>query len=377
MSRHPPSSGPASADPGPFGICPSRSAAGTVTRVSQAEERPDVVRPDEHPDPVAAVLEAHRTGARLALATSGTSAAHHPRRVLRTTESWWASHDHYTALTGVDARARLWVPGPLSATMNLYAAVHAAYVGAGRADHPREATHAILTPAQLDLRGAELRAGTTVVVAGAHLAQSTAHQAGRRGLRVAHYYGAAELSFVAFDADGGGLRAFPGVAIEVRDRVVWVRSRYVCDGYAGPAGSLRRDPDGWATVGDIGALDGEIVTLDGRPDAVITAGATVLIADVEAALRSAAQAPFAVHGSEHPRFGQVVTVTVTDAADRQRLDRYARTHLPPSHRPRRWQVTSTLPLTPAGKVDLGRLSTLQSALQGSRPSALPRQGPDA
>ncbi len=114
-----------------------------------------------------------------------------------------------------------------------------------------------------------------------------------------------------------------------------------------------------------------------RPDAIVTAGATVLIADVEAALRGAAQAPFAVHGSEHPRFGQVVTVTVTDAADQERLDRQARTHLPPSHRPRRWQVTSALPLTPAGKVDLGRLSTLQSALQGSRRSALPPQGPDA
>ena len=88
------------------------------------------------------------------------------------------------------------------------------------------------------------------------------------------------------------------MCIRDSDRVVWVRSPYVCDGYAGPTGSLRRDPDGWATVGDIGALDGEIVTVGGRPDAVITAGATVLIADVEAALRSAAQAPFAVHGSE-------------------------------------------------------------------------------
>lgn len=310
--------------------------------------RPRLVRPDLAADPVGAVIDAHRTGALLALATGGTTAD--PRAVVRTTESWWRSFDGYSELTGIASGARVWVPGPLRATMNLFASVHARVVGAEMVAGPATATHACLTPAQLDRRAAELPAGATAVVAGAVLPPE-----GRRQ-RTVHYYGAAELSFVAAGTHGADLRAFPGADIEIRAGEIWVRSPYLCEGYDGPVGSLRRDDEGWATVGDLGSYDDRVLRVLGRPDAIITAGATVVIAEVESSLRPVAGAPFAVYGMPHPTMGALVAVALTDEADRPALEAHAREHLPVSHRPRHWRVVGELPLTEAGKVDRRRLA---------------------
>jgi acyl-CoA synthetase (AMP-forming)/AMP-acid ligase II len=322
-----------------------------------------LVRPDEHDDPVGAVLAARRAGSRLALATSGTTGTR-PRRVLRSTDSWWGSFDAYSELTAVRAGSRVWIPGPLRSTMNLFAAVHSAEVGAVIVDDPATATHACLTPTQLERLGSELPQGTEVVVAGARLPEGLATAAKAGGLRLAHYYGAAELSFVAATKGAAGLRAFTGVEIEIRDDpvagTIWVRSPWVCDGYEGPPGSFVRDSRGWASVGDLGSLAEEVLTVRGRPDAIITAGATVLIADVEAVLRPSAHGAFAVHPVAHPTLGEVVGITVTDAADRATLDEAARRDLPVTHRPRVWRTASALPHTPAGKLDRASLSQVRA-----------------
>ena len=320
-----------------------------------------LVRPDAHDDPVAAVFSAHRSGARLALETSGTTGPA-PRRVVRTTQSWWDSFPAYSELTGVADGARVWVPGPLRSTMNLFAAVHAAWVGADLVDDPARADHACLTPAVLERRGEELPRGARVVVAGAHLPDQLVATARQRGLRITHYYGAAELSFVSAAASegDGALRAFPGVEIEIRDDpvpgTIWVRSPWVCDGYAGPPGSLLRAAGGWATVGDVGSLEYGVLVVRGRPDAIVTAGATVLIADVESVLAPAARGGVAVHPVPHPTLGQLVAATLTLDADREPLERLARDRLPVTHRPRVWRVVPQLPLTDGGKLDRAALA---------------------
>jgi acyl-CoA synthetase (AMP-forming)/AMP-acid ligase II len=317
-----------------------------------------VVRPQESEDPVAAVLAAHEAGRSLALATSGTSTGA-SREVLRSTESWWSSFAAYTSLARLTPGSRLWVPGPTSATMNLFALVHARVTGVTVVEGPVTATAACLTPAQLRRAMPDLRPGTVVVVAGAALPTSLAARAEAHGIEIEHYYGAAELSFVSW-ASGDGLRPFPGVEIEVRDRpddrTIWVRSPYLSDGYVGSPGALLTDADGWATVGDLGAFADGRLTVLGRPDAIVTAGTTVLAADVEAALGPIAHGEFAVHASAHPTLGQVVSVTHVLASDRSRLDEWARGHLPATHRPRRWQLVDDLPVTPAGKLDRAHLS---------------------
>lgn len=311
----------------------------------------DPVRPEEYPDPAGAVLAAHENGVLLSLPGSGTTAT--GRRVIRTPASWFGSFPAYSRLSGVGAGARVWIPGPDTSTMVLFAAVHARATGARRVATPAAATHACLTPAQLDRYGPELPTGTRVVVAGDRILRRTLAAAQARGLVVAHYYGAAELSFVAAGSGPRDLRPFECVEIAIRDfpapGTIWVRSPWVCERTEGPPGGLLRDGT-WASVGDLGKLTAGVLSVLGRPDAVTTAGATVLVADVEAALGAGVCGPFAVHPVPHPTLGQLVGVTFVDPADRESLTAAAN-GLPASHRPRAWRLVGSLPLTAAGKVD--------------------------
>jgi len=319
-------------------------------------------------DPVAAVYDAHRHGDLLALRTSGTSGR--PRAVLRTTGSWFDSFEHVTKLLGMGTTSRVWLPGPLSATMNLFAAVHAAHVGAAVEASPSGATHAVLTPAALArtlAHGVDL-SGVHVLVAGDRLGgalrdTSLAHGVGQ----VSHYYGAAELSFVAWGSHADDLRPFPEVEVDCRDGVVWVRSPYVCLRYDGPDGPLTHAADGFVTVGDRGTLHGGILRVHGRGDeAVVTAGATVLVAEVEAALEEATGHPVAVLGLPNPDLGQVLCAVVTDRVSLPALRAAARRDLAPAQRPRRWFEVHALPLTAAGKLDRRRLATMIGATGEAR-----------
>lgn len=308
-------------------------------------------RPSDSVDPVTAVLEAHAAGDDLLLATSGTTTS--GRDVVRGTASWWSSFDGYSELSGVSRGARLWLPGPLVATMNLFAAVHARVAGAVLVERPDEGTHACVTPAVLARRGEELPQGTRVVVAGDALPPRL-HDRFSDRLSLGHYYGAAELSFVACGPHAEELRAFPGAEVRVVDGEIRVRSPYL----ARPGSGSLRVVDGWATVGDLGRLEAGRLVVLGRPDTVVTGGATILLADVETALAPAAAAPYALVGVPHAVLGAVLGAVVTDADDRERLATHARARLTPAQRPRLWRVAAELPLTDAGKVDRAALAEL-------------------
>lgn len=310
-------------------------------------------------DPVAAFEAAHACGDLISLRTSGTSSA--PRSVLRTTQSWVSSFSHVTALLALDDRSRVWVPGPVSSTMNLFAAVHASSVGAAMVTSPGQASHAHLTPSALAraLDGGLPLADVHVLVAGDRLRPSLHGRAERAGARVSHYYGAAELSFVGWGPHEDDLRPFPGVEVASRGGELWVRSAYLCAEYAGPGGTLRLDGDGFATVGDRGTVrDGLIVVAGRGDDAVTTGGATVHVADVEAVLRDVVEGEVVVLGLPHPELGEVVTAVLTDRRSHPLARSTARSCLSPAQRPRRWYEVPDLPTTPADKVDRGALRRL-------------------
>jgi long-chain acyl-CoA synthetase len=326
-----------------------------VKRSRSLSDRPvDVVAAA---DPVAAVLDAHAQGRTIALRTSGTSGG--ARAVVRSTDSWFSSFGHVANLLGVDERSRVWVPGPLSATMNLFAAVHTTVLGARLQTSPAGATHAVLTPSVMarTVAQGDLPSAVHVLAAGDRLSPGLHDRAlGAGASLVSHYYGAAELSFVAWGHHSDDLAPFPGVEVVSRDGVLWVSSPYVCQGYDGPAGPLVRGVDGFATVGDRGVVeDGRVKVLGRGDDAVVTAGATVLVADVEAALEAASGHPVTVVGLPHADLGQVVCGVVTDDALVGPLREHSRAMLDPSQRPRRWYTVAELPLTPAGKLDRRRL----------------------
>lgn len=318
-------------------------------------------------DPVAAVLTAHRQGDRLLLRTSGTTSA--ARVVVRSTDSWFDSFDAVGELFEADSGARVWLPGPLSATMNLFAAVHTAHVGASLAGGPDEATHAHLTPAvlrRLLAQQPDTLTGMRVIVAGDALPARLYEQAARHAARVRNYYGATEFSLVASGPHVAELRAFPGVEVAERGGELWVRSPYVCDGYLGDDGAvrdaapLRRGDGGWATVGDRGELsDGRVVVTGRGGAAVTTGGATVPVAEVEPVLRAAADGDVWVVGIPHAQLGQVLTALLSDAADHEAARGYARRMLPATHQPRRWfMLECPVPTTAAGKVDPAGLRDL-------------------
>ncbi|MER5324102.1 class I adenylate-forming enzyme family protein [Streptosporangium roseum] len=309
-----------------------------------------------------------------------------PRAVVRTRASWTASFPYLDDLAGIGPDDVVLVPGPLVSSLYGFAAVHALATGAtavvpGRwpsaslAAHLRRSTVVHLVPHHLPavletLRetGGPLR---TAVIGGAALPVESRALAADAGVRVVSYYGATELSFVAVDADGSGLRPFPRVEIEVRVAPgqtlgeVWVRSPWLSEGYlAGAAGPLRRDGEGWTTVGDVAEpyRPGEVLRLRGRGDGAIqTGGATVVPEDVEEVLRRLpGVGDIVVVGSPHPHLGSVVTAILeaegASPPSRAALEALARGGLDAAQRPRRWYAVQSLPRTPAGKPARGLLA---------------------
>jgi acyl-CoA synthetase (AMP-forming)/AMP-acid ligase II len=255
--------------------------------------------------------------------------------------------------------------------MNLFAAAHARFVGAAVASTPVDATHACLTPAAL-MRALDDGVDVSrvhLVVAGDRLRPALARRAETAGARVSHYYGAAELSFVAWGGDEEDLRAFPGVELAIRDGVIWVRSPFVAQGYLESGGPFTTSADGFATVGDRGNLTHNLLTVTGRGGAVVlTGGATVLVDDVEQALSRASGAEVVVVGVPHARLGQLVAAVATDPAALAAVP----AELTPAQRPRRWFLVPQWPLTAAGKVDRAAVAELAAT---GRLTPAPRAAP--
>lgn len=310
----------------------------------------------------------------------GSGSTGRPRAVVRTRASWTTSFQQVGELAGIGPEDVVLVPGPLTSSLYGFAAVHALAAGAtallpGRWSpgalpaQLRRATVAHLVPHYLPVVLDALReeAGSplrTAVVGGAALPGGLRERAAAAGVRVVSYYGATEMSFVAVDADGSGLRPFPGVEVEVRVPAgrslgeVWVRSPWLAEGYlAGAVGPLRIDEDGWMSVGDVAEpyRPGEVLRLRGRGDGAIqTGGATVVPEDIEEVLRSVpGVGDIVVVGSPHPELGAVVTAVLEVGAgtppSRAALESVARGGLDAAQRPRRWYAVKSLPRTPAGK----------------------------
>lgn len=327
-------------------------------------------------------------GAAWATLTSGSSGT--PRIVLRTHNSWADSFDEVARLLDVaDARDAVLLPAPPAASITLFSLAHALQGG------PRP----VLGMAAADLQDPNITSfhGTpqafrrllesgvpprlrAAVIGGSYLDPALRAAAEAKGIRVTAYYGAAELSFVALD-DGDGLRPFPGVEIEMREGELWVRSPLVALGYAGAAGPLRR-ADGWATVGDRAELvstgaalaagpetgaDPLRIRLLGRADdAILSASATIIPEEVEAALRTIPGVRDAiVFGMPRERVGALVAafIEVADPGP-ENLRASCAGLLAPSHRPRMW-FAGELPRTASGKP--ARTQAIHRALTGEVP----------
>lgn len=330
--------------------------------------------------------------------SSGTSGL--PKAFVRSAESWRESFSQSAQYFEVAAGCTTLAPGPMAASMNLYAlgeSIHAGgtFVSLHRftpdaaldAMERHGATRLVLVPTVLELiaaRGIETgRGGAAVrqiVCAGSAFGPATLELARRWAphAQIQQYYGAAELGFVAAstvaDAPGVG-RAFPGVELSIRDGDgqalpagtpgdICVRSPYVCDGYAwgddglafGRIDGAAEDPDAWFTVHDQGWLDAEgVLHVAGRAaDMVVTAGTNVYPHEVEAVLSGATKGAVMVAGVPDARRGQLLAagIVAPGTAETQAVlaaCREAAQALPAGHRPTAWYVLDALPLTDSGK----------------------------
>lgn len=357
----------------------------------------------------------------LVVFSSGSTGS--PRGIVRTVESWQASVASLTEVTGITAQDRVWLSGPLWSSLFLYGAFHAAAVGArsvfcdAERDESAGATVLHCVPTQLPGLLERASAGSLplvrlAVVAGDHLPAPLRKACEQVGWRVVEYYGSAELSFVACRDDNGPFQGFPGVEIELREGILWARSRYLARGYlaggyqaggylAGatvpvlastpslglpdsartvprfartavrgtrPApsvtdGPFRFDQHGWATVSDLAReVSGGLEILGRGSGAVTSGGHTVVVEEVERLLRGVPGVDeVAVLGVPHPRLGQVLTAVVVGSA----LDATLRAEvagMPGPSRPRRWVHADALPRTSGGKLRRDALPDLVANL---------------
>ncbi|WEO75814.1 AMP-binding protein [Cryobacterium sp. SO2] len=342
--------------------------------------------------------------------TSGTTAL--PKAFRRTRRSWQQSFSRSAEVLGLTRHDSTLAPGPLSASLNLYALAESLHVGATFHALPsfdvasaldcienHGITRLVAVPAvlrmlaQRGLAANRLCQGVTGIVSGgAKLDRDTTRllQRWAPAATLFTYYGAAELGFVSVTALAPGQvpeptetavgLPFPGVRIRIVDQddepvapgaagIIQVASGLVCDGYLwDDDGTAFHRRGAWCTVGDHGFLDGAGVLhhLGRSHDMIVSAGSNVYPQEVEAALQSAPGVRAAVVTGlpDGSRGSRVVAAVLADAdllagtdLDAAGLRAVCSAALAAPKRPHDYYRLSELPLTAAGKVSrsvLGR-----------------------
>jgi bile acid-coenzyme A ligase len=147
----------------------------------------------------------------------------------------------------------------------------------------------------------------------------------------------------------------PGEIGEIYFR--WVEQSGPSFAYSGDV-EAKRTPDGYSSLGDMGWLDedGFLYLADRRVDMIISGGANVYPAEVEAALSESSEvADVVVVGLTDPEWGQRVHAVIqpTDPSEPpspDQLREHCRARLAPYKVPKSYEVVSQIPRSDAGKV---------------------------
>ena len=243
-------------------------------------------------------------------------------------------------------------------------------------------THASLVPTQLRRIVAALDHPLTgslrcVLVGGAAAEPELLSQARALGLPVVPTWGMTEAgSQLATpslaEARSTDFTARPGLVgrpldgVEVRTAGIagrgdelQVRAASLFEGYADSPGGP--DDDGWFATGDRGVIerDGGLRIIGRTSDRIISGGENVDPRAIERALRDAGLVDeVSVFGVPDAEWGERVAAVVVSRHDVDVLARWARTHLEPHERPRRWRHVERMPQTDSGKPDRGALVRL-------------------
>jgi bile acid-coenzyme A ligase len=144
---------------------------------------------------------------------------------------------------------------------------------------------------------------------------------------------------------------------------VFLRSATSGSTYLGDVPQARRTADGFATMGDLGHLDGDgyLYLADRRSDLIITGGANVFPAEVESALIDHPKiADIVVIGLRDPEWGRRVHAIIEPAdpaspPTAEDVRDYAKSRLAAYKVPKTIEVVDAIPRSEATKVNRGRL----------------------
>ncbi|ACL39827.1 AMP-dependent synthetase and ligase [Pseudarthrobacter chlorophenolicus A6] len=329
--------------------------------------------------------------------TSGTTSV--PKAFTRSRRSWQESFEASIEFFGLRQDDVTLAPGPLAASLNLYALAECLYAGSEfqtletfdvgdvhAAITYDRVTRLVLVPTMLrmlserGLTGCVDASGIrTIVCAGSKLDARTLEAARRwaPNATIYEYYGASELSFVS----GAGLsaqqppavgstcigRPFPGAEVRILDDAglpvpeggygnICVRSGMVSNGYLwGDDGEALRSFGDWHTVGDQGYLaqDG-LHILGRRADMILTSGRNVYPHEVELALCAVPGVSAAIAaGMPDDLRGQKVVAGVVPShggITATQLRSGLEDILARDKRPLQYFVLAELPVTDRGKV---------------------------
>ena len=329
--------------------------------------------------------------------TAGTTST--PKAFTRSRRSWQASFDASIEFFGLRPDDITLAPGPLAASLNLYALSECLYAGTEFHTLPNfdvgdahaviaydGITRLVVVPTMLRIlseRGlmasVDASAIRTIICAGSKLDARTLEAARRwaPNATIFEYYGAAELSFVSgrglaagepLDPAGTAIgRPFPGVQIQILDDHgtplpdgtagnISVKSPMQSHGYLwGDDGNALRCLNGHVTVGDQGyLLDGDLHILGRSSDMINTAGKNVYPHEIELAMSSipGVEAAVVVGMPDDLRGHRVVAAILPSCAGltATALNTGLEGTLSRDKRPLHYYTLDELPLTDRGKV---------------------------
>lgn len=327
--------------------------------------------------------------------TSGTSG--NPKAYSRNHASWLASFELATRQFAFSPSDWVLVPGPLHHSLFLFGALHCLWMGATACLLPRFhagslarslqqypltrlwAVPTMLTAAEPHL--SKVSDAELARVKGVYCTGSGWHDGPRRRCEqtffraeVVEFYGASELSFVAFSSSwdstlpSGHLRPFRGVELSIRPEPatpdkdltgrIYVRSPMLFSRYLSPKPeAFAQDGAGWVTVGDVGHLGPEgTLKLTGRvTSTLICGGRNIQPEPIENCLEQLEEvAEAAVVGVPDRVWGERPVALVRwrggERLSRATLSAHCRRELASGARPHDFRQVDKLPRTGTGKI---------------------------
>lgn len=337
--------------------------------------------------------------------TSGSTGA--PKGYRRHHRSWIKSFEADAVEFGIESSDVLLAPGAMTHSLFLYAAMHAMHLGATllmstsiRPDRATELaarhkasviygvpTHfRLMVTAMQDAGMQPLPSPRWLLSSGAKLNADEAARmkAAFPQARIAEFYGASELSFIAVRKEGDGAPAtsvgkpFASVTVSIRDDAgnplppgetghVFVESPLAFMGYATGVGShLLRAGDA-ISVGDVGSFDARgFLHLSGRANRMIlSSGRNIYPEEIETVLQShpaiAAAAVFAAPDDDRgERLVALLLLAPTAIVTQAQIIAHCRTLLPLASIPRIYLKAQEWRTTGSGKTDFAAMAALMT-----------------